>query len=181
MPGANAAGGGGLQAPVAPMAGGGGHYVLISSAPARGAKCEVRMDDSGLRGGYFNASVLSPARADGLVQVQYTLLYESVHKDGLLTEWIRPKDFDVVRPPPPDPPDGWHATLEAGDLIDVWHEQAWWPAAVVAPRGAHAFEVGSDDYPALRRTVGHVKMRPRWRWMGNAWQMKSVDKENKQA
>ena len=151
-------------------------FMMQSATQARGAHCEVRQEEAGLRGAYFGANVVSPARADGLVQVQYGLIYESVHKDVLLTEWVRPRDPDSVRPKPPPPPDGFHSTLKSGDMIEVWFEAGWWPAHVVAPRGSHACEVGSEGFAALKRTVPSTQVRPRWRWVGNAWQMQAADK-----
>ena len=78
--------------------------------------------------------MLSRPRARTLVQVQYGLIYESVHKDVLLTEWVRPRDPDSVRPKPPPPPDGFHSTLKSGDMIEVWFEAGWWPARRRAER-----------------------------------------------
>ena len=153
----------------------GAGLVALSANAARGAACEVRQDDAGLRGAYLGAYILSPARADGLVQVQYALLYESVHKDTLLTEWLKPRDSDALRPKPPAPPEGFHAGLTQGDLVDVWFDAGWWPAAVVALVGAGAIELTSEVYPTLRRTFAVTKVRPRWRWVGNAWQV-SKDK-----
>ena len=141
----------------------------FSGVAARGAACEVRQEEAGLRGAYFGAFVLSDARADGLVHVQYAMVYESVHKDALLSEWLQPCDADALRPKPPPPPDGFHATLKMGDAVDVWFESGWWPALVVANRGAHACEVGSHRFMALRRTVPMTRVRPRWRWLANAW------------
>ena len=134
----------------------------------RGARCEVRQDDVGLRGAFFGATILSPLRHDGLVQVQYDSLYESVHKDILLTEWLKPEDWNAVRPLPPPPPDGFHKALAPGDAIEVHHESGWWPAIIKAVRGSHHFEVSSDEYVALCRAYASTQVRPRWRWAGIA-------------
>ena len=137
-----------------------------SSIASRGARCEVRQDDLGLRGAYFSATILSPLRHDGLVQVQYDSLYESVHKDILLTEWLKPEDWNAVRPFPPPPPDGFHKSLSPGDAVEVSHESGWWPATIKCARGSHHFEVSSNEYVALRRAYPSTQIRPRWRWAG---------------
>lgn len=152
----------------------GGHVGLGGMATAaRGAKIEVRLEDSGLQGAYYAGCVISPANADGLVQVQYLQLHETLLKDALLTEWVRPRDADSVRPPPPPPPNGFHETLEAGDTVEVWHEAGWWPAQVVSRTGSTACEVRSEQYVALRRTIPMAKVRPRWRWSGGSWEQTS--------
>ena len=105
-----------------------------AAGPAGGGLCEVRQE-AGLAGAYLGAIVLTPRpRLDGLLQVQYDHLHEGLHKESPpLTEWVRPRDSDEVRPRPPPPPDGFHTRLRAGDAVDVWHEAAWWPAQVKQP------------------------------------------------
>ena len=98
--------------------------------------------------------------------MQYDHLYESAAKDAPLTEWLRPRDHDEVRPTPPPPPDGFHAALKPGAVVDVWHEAAWWPATVRrAPVGGGALgvsvEVSSDGFPALCRAFPAKRVRPR--------------------
>ena len=156
---------------------GGGAGSGISS---RGARCEVRQDGVGLRGAFFGATILSPLRHDGLVQVQYDSLYESVHKDILLTEWLKPEDWNAVRPLPPPPPDGFHKALTPGDAVEVQHESGWWPATIKAVRGSLHFDVSSDEYVALRRAYACTQVRPRWRWagiavggVGGGWQLQT--------
>ena len=95
-------------------------------------------------------------------------IYESVHKDVLLTEWLRPRDADALRPPPPPPPDGFHATLRPGDAVEVYHESAWWPVEVRTVHGPHSFGVGSDAFAGLCRKVASTHVRPRWRFSGAA-------------
>ena len=139
----------------------------------KGARCEVRQEESGLRGAFFRATVLSPLRHDGLVQVQYDTLYESVHKDILLTEWITPLDRNAVRPLPPPAPDGFHKTLTAGDLVEAWHESGWWPVVIKAIR-VHHVEVASETFVALNRAYPMTQVRPRWQWAGvngGGWQL----------
>jgi hypothetical protein len=138
----------------------------------RGAPCEVRMEEEGLRGAYLGAHVLSAARLDGLVQVQYDTLYESIHKDTLLVEWVRPRDSDAVRPRPLAPTDGFHARLREGDAVEIWHEAGWWPVTVRAVGvGGHSFEVASEEFVALCRTYPSTLLRPRRKWTTNGWEV----------
>ena len=54
-----------------------GYGVAASGACARGSLCEVRQHDPTLRGAFFGGKRLTGPRADGLVHVQYSMLYES--------------------------------------------------------------------------------------------------------
>jgi len=96
------------------------------------------------------------------------MVYESAHTDVLLGEWVQTIDDDTVRPVPPPPADGFHASLKPGDAVEVWHEVGWWPVRVTTVAGLHAFDVASDAFPGLARRVGPTQLRPRWRWNGAA-------------
>ena len=108
-------------------------------------------------------------RADGLVHVPYSMLYESTHTDAPLCEWVVPSDEDAVRPVPPPCPDRFHESLAAGDHVELWHEAGWWPVKIAAVASAPplpAFDVTSDSFPGLCRRVSATQIRPRWRWAG---------------
>jgi len=101
-----------------------------------------------------------------MLQVQYTLVYESVHKDALLSEWRRLTDADCVRPTPPPPPDGFFASLRSGDQVEVYFEAGWWPVTVKAVHGPHAVTVSHDVFAGLCRRIAATQVRPRWRYRG---------------
>jgi hypothetical protein len=104
--------------------------------------------------------------------VQYDTLYESIHKDTLLVEWVRPRDSDAVRPRPLAPTDGFHARLREGDAVEIWHEAGWWPVTVRAVGvGGHSFEVASEEFVALCRTYPSTLLRPRRKWTTNGWEV----------
>ena len=138
-----------------------------------GAQVEVlQPEKGGLCGARYAAQVLAAGRGDGMVQLQYTHLYEAAHSKSALVEWscnFRGNDDDeVLRPVPPPPPDGFAAALQPGDEVEVRFEEGWWPVTVdsCAPSASLDVRSASEGLSGLTRTVALEQVRPSWRWLG---------------
>ena len=138
-----------------------------------GAQVEVlQPEKGGLCGARYAAQVLAAGRGDGMVQLQYTHLYEAAHSKSALVEWscnFRGNDDDeVLRPVPPPPPDGFAAALQPGDEVEVRFEEGWWPVTVdsCAPSASLDVRSAEEGLSGLTRTVALEQVRPGWRWLG---------------
>ena len=138
-----------------------------------GAQVEVlQPDKGGLAGARYAAQVLAAGGGDGMVQLQYTHLYEAAHSKSALVEWscnFRGNDDDeVLRPVPPPPPDGFAAALQPGDEVEVRFEEGWWPVTVdsCAPSASLDVRSAEEGLSGLTRTVALEQVRPGWRWLG---------------
>jgi hypothetical protein len=137
-----------------------------------GAQVEVlQPEKGGLCGARYAAQVLAAGRGDGMVQLQYTHLYEAAHAKSALVEWscnFRGNDDDeVLRPVPPPPPDGFAAALQPGDEVEVRFEEGWWPVTVdSAPSASIDVRSAEEGLSGLTRTVALEQVRPSWRWLG---------------
>ena len=100
----------------------------------------LQPEKGGLAGARYAAQVLAAGRGDGMVQLQYTHLYEAAHSKAPPVRWSNPNpnpnphskaplvewscnfrgndDDEVLRPVPPPPPDGFAAALEPGDEVE---------------------------------------------------------------
>ena len=145
------------------------------AALCMGSYVEVRSEEPGMLGSRYGALVLSRQRYDGMIEIEYTGLYESEHAMHLQVEWIQQKDPDHVRPVPPSTPDGWHGTLQVGDELELSFEAGWWPVKVVrlvesedgAPRTfAVISSKDEQSFKGLTCVAPATHLRPAWRWLG---------------
>jgi hypothetical protein len=134
------------------------------------AAVEVRIDDEGFHGSWFEARVLgfSPARGRGF-PAQYKVTYSDLVADdgsGVLSEYFAPSH---VRPrPPPTPPSS--PPLGLHDIVEAFHHDGWWSGIVVAAPAASAGPV-TVAFPVTREVIPFPPnlVRPRRDYVAGEW------------
>uniref|UniRef100_A0A453I0I8 Agenet domain-containing protein n=1 Tax=Aegilops tauschii subsp. strangulata TaxID=200361 RepID=A0A453I0I8_AEGTS len=96
-----------------------------------GTEVEVRVDDDGFHGSWFEAKVDSflPARGRGS-RARYTVTYSHLLSDdsgGTLVEPFAPSHIRP-RPPPPSNPE----PLCLHDIVEAFHNDGWWSGILLA-------------------------------------------------
>jgi hypothetical protein len=140
-----------------------------SSSPPHSADAavEVRVDDDGFHGSWFEATVVdfSPARGRR-VPARYKVTYPHLADDGggVLPEHFAPSH---VRPRPPPPP--LSSPLRVHDIVEAFHNDGWWSGIVVATAAAAAtvtvaFPITREVIPFPPRLV-----RPRHDYIAGKW------------
>jgi hypothetical protein len=144
-----------------------------ASAPApfpTDAAVEVRVDDEGFHGSWFEARVLgfSPARGRRF-PAQFKVIYSHLVADdgsGVLSEHFAPSH---VRPrPPPTPPSSPPFGLH--DIVEAFHHDGWWSGIVVAAPAASAGPV-TVAFPVTREVIPFPPnlVRPRRDYVAGEW------------
>ncbi|WVZ90496.1 hypothetical protein U9M48_036794 [Paspalum notatum var. saurae] len=130
-----------------------------------GAEVEVRSDDPGFAGAFFEATVVAALDAGGYL-VRYDTL-ETEACDG--TPLVEPAAAAHVRPRPPPPGRREFALHEA---VDALHNEGWWSGVVSAvpppPVGAGRYEV---TFPTSREVMPFeaAELRPRLVFKAGKW------------
>ncbi|KAM0852211.1 hypothetical protein ACQ4PT_051911 [Festuca glaucescens] len=98
---------------------------------APGTEVEVRVDDDGFHGSWFEAVVdgFLPARGSGY-RARYSVTYSHLLSDdsgGTLVEPFAPTHIRP-RPPPPSNPD----PLRLHDIVEAFHNDGWWSGILLA-------------------------------------------------
>ncbi|KAL6842865.1 hypothetical protein ACP4OV_027178 [Aristida adscensionis] len=131
-----------------------------------GAEVEVRVDDEGFHGSWFEATVVGFAPARGpRSPARYTVTYiHLVADDGsVLTEFFAPTH---IRPrPPPSPP----PRFAPHDVVEAFHKDGWWSGIVVAADDDAAFVTVA--FPVTREVISFAPrlVRPRREFVGGEW------------
>ncbi|TVU24804.1 hypothetical protein EJB05_27263, partial [Eragrostis curvula] len=142
-----------------------------------GAAVEVRVDDDGFHGSWFEATVVafSPARGRR-APARYTVTYSHLLADdggGVLAEPFAPSHVRP-RPPPPPPPEGGGASsplLRLHDIVEAFHNDGWWSGIVISPASsasAAASPTVTVAFPITREVISfppHL-VRPRRDYLG---------------
>ncbi|KAM3292465.1 hypothetical protein ACQJBY_036327 [Aegilops geniculata] len=97
-----------------------------------GTEVEVRVDDDGFHGSWFEAKVDSflPARGRGS-RARYTVTYSHLLSDdsgGTLVEPFAPSHIRPRPPPPPSNPE----PLCLHDIVEAFHNDGWWSGILLA-------------------------------------------------
>ncbi|OAY77102.1 hypothetical protein ACMD2_18834 [Ananas comosus] len=139
-----------------------------------GAAVEVRSDDEGFRGAWYEAAVLSHNRRRRRYRVAYATLLaddnggDDHHGPSLpLTELVHAAHLRP-RPPPPSPPDP-DPPFAPHQLVEAFHHDGWWAGVVFAPGAAPDRYVVS--FPNSREVIefSASEIRPRMEWLRGKW------------
>ncbi|CAM0873736.1 unnamed protein product [Alopecurus aequalis] len=130
-----------------------------------GTEVEVRVDDDGFHGSWFEAVVdgFLPARGRGY-RARYTVTYSHLLSDdsgGTLVEPFPPTHIRP-RPPPPSTPE----PLRLHDIVEAFHNDGWWSGIIVSTDPLTA------AFPITREAItfkdpSHV--RPRRDYVDGQW------------
>ncbi|XP_051180982.1 DUF724 domain-containing protein 6 isoform X2 [Lolium perenne] len=131
---------------------------------APGTEVEVRVDDDGFHGSWFEAVVdgFLPARGRGY-RPRYSVTYTHLLSDdsgGILVEPFAPTH---IRPRPPPPPSN---PLRLHDIVEAFHNDGWWSGILFATHPLTA------AFPITREVITfqdprHV--RPRRDYVDGHW------------
>ncbi|RLM58957.1 uncharacterized protein C2845_PM18G09260 [Panicum miliaceum] len=138
-----------------------------------GAEVEVRVDEPGFNGSWFEATVVGFAPARGArTPARYTVTYAHLLADdggGVLAEHFAPTH---VRPRPPPPDDSFPPRFRAGDIVEAFHHDGWWSGLVVAaPDSPDPGDAVTVAFPITREVIRFPPrlVRPRRDYVGGAW------------
>ncbi|RLM70033.1 uncharacterized protein C2845_PM17G11430 [Panicum miliaceum] len=138
-----------------------------------GAEVEVRVDDPGFHGSWFEATVVGFAPARGpRTPARYTVTYAHLLADdggGVLAEHFAPTH---VRPRPPPPDDSFPPRLRAGDIVEAFHKDGWWSGLVAsAPDSPDPGAAVTVAFPITREVIRFPPrlVRPRSDYVAGAW------------
>ncbi|KAL6654098.1 hypothetical protein ACP70R_007563 [Stipagrostis hirtigluma subsp. patula] len=137
-----------------------------------GAEVEVRVDDDGFHGSWFEATVVDFAPARGRRSpARYTVTYAHLLADdgGALTEPFAPTHIRP-RPPPPAPGAGGPPPRFAPhDIVEAFHKDGWWSGIVVAADDPSA--VVTVAFPVTREVISFPPhfVRPRREYVDGEW------------
>ncbi|XP_040370498.1 DUF724 domain-containing protein 7 isoform X2 [Rosa chinensis] len=142
----------------------------------RGAKVEVRTEEEGFHGAWFPATILEPPSNpssvlgrkrksfnSNKVLVQYNTFVTEKDPTKPLTEYT---NVMFLRPSPPVEAPG--KTFEAGEDVDAFHNDAWWPGVVMSVEGGDRYRVGFRDPPELL-VLGRSELRSHLDWVNEIW------------
>ncbi|XP_062001534.1 DUF724 domain-containing protein 1-like isoform X2 [Rosa rugosa] len=143
---------------------------------SRGEKVEVRTEEEGFHGAWFPATILEPPSNpssvlsrkrksfnSNKVLVQYNTFVTEKDPTKPLTEYT---NVMFLRPSPPVEAPG--KTFEAGDDVDAFHNDAWWPGVVMSVEGGDRYRVGFRDPPELL-VLGRSELRSHLDWVNEIW------------
>ncbi|RLM69965.1 uncharacterized protein C2845_PM17G11340 [Panicum miliaceum] len=135
------------------------------------AEVEVRVDDAGFHGSWFEATVvrLEPERGRPSA-ARYTVAYSHLAADGggapaasVAASHVRP------RPPSPSPSP---RRFRPHDVVEAFHRRGWWSGVVFpSPSSSAAAKSVTVAFPITREviTVPHHYVRPRRDYVGGEW------------
>ncbi|BAH91148.1 Os01g0556800 [Oryza sativa Japonica Group] len=130
----------------------------LGGAPlyAVGDEVEVRMDDPGFHGAFYEATVSARLPCSGRYEVMYSTLVEGGggrgrRGGGPLRETVAACDVRPRPPPPPPPPlaeDGAAPGRELNvfDMVEAYHREGWWPGVVSAAWPARGRKAAAAMY-----------------------------------
>ncbi|CAL5079279.1 unnamed protein product [Urochloa decumbens] len=140
-----------------------------------GTEVEVRIDDDGYYGSWYEATVVGFDPAAGLrIPARYTVTYSHLAaEDGLdsvVASHVRP------RPPPPSPPP---PRFLLHDIVEAFDCNGWWSGIVIAPVPAPTPDPDPADpgprvtvaFPITREVLPFPPslVRPRLDYAGGEW------------
>jgi len=138
-----------------------------------GAAVEVRVDDPGFHGSWFEATVAGFAPARGpRTPARYAVTYAHLLADdgsGVLREHFAPTH---VRPRPPPPDDAFPPRFRAGDIVEAFHNDGWWSGLVLAaPDSPDPGAVVTVAFPVTREVIRFPPrlVRPRRDYVDGGW------------
>ncbi|KAK1648794.1 hypothetical protein QYE76_066599 [Lolium multiflorum] len=133
---------------------------------APGTEVEVRVDDDGFHGSWFEAVVdgFLPARGRGY-RPRYSVTYTHLLSDDSGGTLVEPFAPTHIRPRPPPPPSNPHP-LRLHDIVEAFHNDGWWSGILFATHPLTA------AFPITREVITfqdprHV--RPRRDYVDGHW------------
>ncbi|WVZ95856.1 hypothetical protein U9M48_041567 [Paspalum notatum var. saurae] len=136
-----------------------------------GAEVEVRTDDPGFAGAFFEATVLAHDDAAGGYRIRYETLETDAGGGTPLEEHAPAAN---VRPRPPPPPEPEKTEFALHDAVEALHNDGWWPGVVSAvpvpapAEGGCRYEV---TFPTSREVIEFdaADLRPRRVFKAGQW------------
>ncbi|KAG1355135.1 DUF724 domain-containing protein 2 [Cocos nucifera] len=129
-----------------------------------GAKVEVRSDDEGFRGAWYEATVVRSVR-----HRRYSVDYDSLVSDedpsDPLHEIVRRSH---VRPQPPSPLSPTH--YQVYERVEAFHNDGWWAGVVSKLQGEDSGRF-TVSFPNTREVMDfpHSQIRPLLEWVRGRW------------
>ncbi|PWZ37519.1 hypothetical protein Zm00014a_029470 [Zea mays] len=133
-----------------------------------GTEVEVRIDDDGFHGTWFEATVLDFAPARGYRNpARYTVKYVHLLADdeGALSEPFAPSQIRPRPPPLSSPP-----RFQLHDIVEAFHNEGWWSGIVVSAPDATGAGV-TVSFPITREVIEFPSslVRPRRDYVAGDW------------
>lgn len=131
-----------------------------------GMDVEVRSDEPGLKGSWYEGTIVRSMPKKNRVSVEYRTLVSDENESIPLREVV---DLSLVRPSPPTLLDEEPAELEPSQRVDAFHLDGWWEGSVVKkdPKTSRyvVYFPDSDENIEFERS----KLRVQQVWDGKKW------------
>ncbi|KAK1280404.1 hypothetical protein QJS04_geneDACA014275 [Acorus gramineus] len=140
---------------------------------SRGQEVEVAGDEEGLRGAWYEATVVRSVPSKGKLTLAYRTLALDNDPSKPLKETV---DAGRVRPAPPGPA-GPAAAFRVGQVVDAFYNEGWWVGTVSevrvtdhkgGPVRTPRYKVRFPD-PADEREFGVEELRAHLEWVDGKW------------
>nr|XP_019705781.1 DUF724 domain-containing protein 2 isoform X2 [Elaeis guineensis] len=129
-----------------------------------GAKVEVRSDDEGFRGAWYEATIVRSLKRRRY-SVEYVSLVSDADPSEPLHEIVRRSH---VRPPPPPPPSP--ADYQVYQRVEAFHNDGWWAGVVSRLHGEDSGRF-TVSFPNTREVMDFPPsdIRPLLEWVRGRW------------
>ena len=133
-----------------------------------GTEVEVRVDDDGFHGSWFEATVdgYLPARGRGY-RARYTVTYTHLLSDDSGGTLVEPFPPTHIRPRPPPPSStGAPPPLRLHDIVEAFHNDGWWSGIILSTDPLTA------AFPITREAITFTNphhVRPRRDYVDGQW------------
>ncbi|XP_062198093.1 DUF724 domain-containing protein 6-like isoform X2 [Phragmites australis] len=150
---------------------------ISPSSPAReqppGAKVEVRVDDEGFHGSWFEATVVDFSPASGRRRpARYTVTYSHLLTDDGGSTLAEPFAPTHIRPrPPPTGDSSSPPRFRVHDIVEAFHNDGWWSGIVVAANDPDPSASVTVAFPITREVITFPPhfVRPRRDYIDGEW------------
>ena len=127
----------------------------------RGAKVEVRSDEEGYQGAWYDAIVV-----DSLQNGKYLVEYLTLKTDDLTEQLKEEADASDIRPFPPDIEHCHRFALR--EWVDAWYNDGWWEGQVSSVLSGFKYRV--YFWPTKEELeFKHCHLRPHQEWIDGRW------------
>jgi hypothetical protein len=141
-------------------------------SPLPGAQVEVRVDDPGFHGSWFEATVLRSAPACGRQDAGlYTVAFSHLAADAGGAARAESVAASHIRPRPPPLPSQSRTSFGLHDVVEAFHRCGWWSGVVFPSPAAAAARSVTVAFPITREviTIPPHYVRPRRDYVGDEW------------
>ncbi|WOK98906.1 hypothetical protein Cni_G07618 [Canna indica] len=137
-----------------------------------GAEVEVRSDEDGFRGAWYEATVVRQFSQRRGFEVVYASIVDDQDPSKPLHEFVKRSNVRPRPPPPQLDPDGGGGAFGLHDLVEAFHNDGWWVGVISAVLHGPATGRYLISFPTSREeeVFEASQIRPQLKWTcGGRW------------